>query len=79
MSADVRWILYLAREQDATRLAGIFSELTRELLGFKWKPNRTTKGSKKRDPYDPQKLIQALHIEGPADRAYDICSKLSKW
>jgi hypothetical protein len=53
--------------------------LSGDLLGIKWKPIRTTEGFKKRDPNDPQELTRALHIEGPADRAHKLCTKLSQW
>jgi hypothetical protein len=79
VSSDVGWLLYSTRQQDTTRLAELLSELSGDLLGIKWKPIRTTEGFKKRDPTDPQELTRALHIEGPADRAHDIRTKLSQW
>jgi hypothetical protein len=41
---DVRWLLYSTHYEDKERLASLFSRLTGESLGVKWKPIKTTTG-----------------------------------
>jgi hypothetical protein len=78
-TTDVGWLLYSNRQQDENRLALLLSQLAGEIVGVKWKPVRTTEGFKKKEPTDTSIIVRALHIEGPADKANEIRTKLSKW
>jgi hypothetical protein len=78
-TSDVSWLLYSTRQQDEARLADLIPSNLGELIGLKWKQIRTTEGFRKPDPNNPQRKILALHIEGPSERASELCIKLSQW
>jgi hypothetical protein len=50
MSTDVGWLLSSTRQQDTSRLAEMLSDQSGEIVGVRWKPIRTTEGSKKGTP-----------------------------
>jgi hypothetical protein len=80
VAADIGWLLYSARLQDEERLSTLFSNLTGENIGVKWKPIRTTDGyNRKKESSDPSQIVRAIHLECALDRVHDICQKLSKW
>jgi hypothetical protein len=77
---DVGWLLYSTRHQDEERLVSLFSRLTGENLGVKWKPIRTTTGpNHRKDPQDTSNKVNALHIECAADRVQEVRAKLAAW
>jgi hypothetical protein len=79
-ATDVGWLLYSTRHQDEVRLASLFSRLTGENSGVKWKPIRTTTGpNRRKDPQDTSDKVNALHIECAADRVQEVRAKLATW
>jgi len=79
-ASNVGWLLYSTRAQDEERIAQLFSKATKENIGIKWKPIRTTAGGYKRKESDnPNEKIYALHIECATDRLHEVRKKLSVW
>jgi len=75
-ATDVGWLLYSTRHQDEERLGSLFSRLTGENFGVKWKLVRTTTGpNRRKDPQDTADKVNALHIECAADRVQEVRAK----
>jgi len=63
-TTDVGWLMYSTRAQDKERLSALFSELTGENIGVKWKPIRSsTLSIRKKDLAQPEEKVKALHVE----------------
>lgn len=78
-AAEVGWMLYSTRQQDETRLAEFFFQLSGEQIGVKWHPIRTSDGYKKKDAQDDSEKVYALHLEASSDRARSTREKLKEW
>jgi hypothetical protein len=78
-ASEVGWLLYSTRQQDEGRLAEMFSSLSGENIGVKWRPIRTTDGSnRKKDSLDDSERVYALHLEAASDRARAAREKLKQ-
>jgi hypothetical protein len=79
-ASEVGWLLYSTRQQDEGRLAEMFSSLSGENLGVKWRPIRTTDGNnRKKDSLDDSERVYALHLEAASDRARAAREKLKQY
>jgi hypothetical protein len=79
-TTDVGWLMYSTRAQDKERLSALFSELTGENIGVKWKPIRSSTTSiRKKDLAQPEEKVKALHVECAVDRLQEVRDKLSRW
>ena len=79
-SAEVGWLLYSTKYQDSERLSEMFSSLTQEKVGVKWKAIRTNDRFRKETNNDsPTEVTFAMHLESAANKAPLIRSKLAKW
>jgi len=79
-ASEVGWLLYSTRQQDEGRLAEMFSSLSGENIGVKWRPIRTTDGNnRKKDSLDDSERVYALHLEAASDRARAAREKLKQY
>jgi hypothetical protein len=72
--------MYSTRQQDEERLAELFSSLSDESIGIKWRPIQTAASSGRvKDRQEEEDCIYAIHLECSSDRAQEAQTKLSQW
>jgi hypothetical protein len=76
-AGEIGWLLYSTRQQDEERISDLLSNLTKEKIGAKWRPIRTTDYSKKKEPEYPSTRTYAIHLECASEKTLALRQKLS--
>lgn len=80
--SEVGWLLYSTRMQDEERLSELLSKITKEEIGIRWRPVRTSTNFNRRKadqpPPDPNSIVRALHIECDSSKLHSVKYKIAK-
>jgi hypothetical protein len=79
--AEVGWLLYSTRMQDEEWLSEPLSKITKEEIGVRWRPVRTSQNFNRRradqPPQDPNNIVQALHLKCDSSKLHSVKYKIA--